>query len=102
MIIEKLKEKMINRSDPIMDVIISANSETGSPIITARFLMFLYTSNFFISTADSLNASWGLNNDTNEVSKNSNHCTRYQHEYQHTGNSFFQICVLTEKVTCIK
>ncbi|WP_181899505.1 hypothetical protein [Flagellimonas nanhaiensis] len=48
---------MINRSDPIMDVIISANSETGSPIITARFLMFLYTSNFFISTADSLNAS---------------------------------------------
>jgi hypothetical protein len=38
---EKLKEKMINNNDPIIAVIMSANNEMGSPIIIARFLMFL-------------------------------------------------------------
>ncbi len=44
----KLKEKMINKREPITDVIIKANSDIGKPIITARFLIFLYTSYFFI------------------------------------------------------
>lgn len=38
---EKLKEKMINNNDPIIAVIMSTNNEMGSPIIIARFLMFL-------------------------------------------------------------
>ncbi len=38
---KKLKEKMTNNNEPITAVIISANSDMGKPIITARFLMFL-------------------------------------------------------------
>jgi hypothetical protein len=37
----KRKEKMINNSVPIMEVIISAKSDMGKPIITARLRMFL-------------------------------------------------------------
>ncbi|SRX76302.1 hypothetical protein AEQU3_03302 [Aequorivita antarctica] len=41
MIIPKLKEKMITKSDAIIEIIITANREMGSPNMTARFLMFL-------------------------------------------------------------
>jgi hypothetical protein len=37
----KLKEKMMIKREPIIAVIINANSEIGSPIISARFLIFL-------------------------------------------------------------
>ena len=45
----KLKEKMIHNNEPITAVIITANSDIGKPMITALFLIFLYTSYFFIS-----------------------------------------------------
>ena len=48
MIIPKLKEKMMINNDARMETIIKANSEMGNPNMTARFLMFLYTSYFFI------------------------------------------------------
>jgi len=48
MIIPKLKEKMMINNDAKIETIINANREMGSPKITARFLMFLYTSYFFI------------------------------------------------------
>lgn len=38
---KKLNENMISNNVPRTDVIISANSEIGKPIITARFLIFL-------------------------------------------------------------
>ena len=47
-IIPKLKEKMMINSEAKMETIIKANREMGSPNMTARFPMFLYTSNFFI------------------------------------------------------
>ena len=47
-IITKLKEKMMINNDAKIETIINANREMGSPKITARFLMFLYTSYFFI------------------------------------------------------
>jgi hypothetical protein len=37
----KLNEKMMNNKEPITDVIIKANWDMGSPIITARLRMFL-------------------------------------------------------------
>ena len=37
----KLNEKMMNNKEPITDVIINANNDMGSPIITARLRMFL-------------------------------------------------------------
>ena len=40
-IIPKLKEKMIIKSDAIIEIIIRANREIGSPKMTACFLMFL-------------------------------------------------------------
>ncbi|MDR5591655.1 hypothetical protein [Christiangramia sp. SM2212] len=40
-IIVKLKEKMMTRSEAIMEIIINANREIGSPKMTALFLMFL-------------------------------------------------------------
>jgi hypothetical protein len=43
-IITKLKEKMMINNDARIETIISTNREMGSPKITARFLMFLYTS----------------------------------------------------------
>jgi hypothetical protein len=47
-IIQKLNEKMMTIKDASIDIIIRANSEMGSPKMTACFLMFLYTSNRFI------------------------------------------------------
>jgi hypothetical protein len=44
----KLKEKMIINNDANIETIIKANREMGKPKMTARFLMFLYTSYFFI------------------------------------------------------
>jgi len=41
MMTKKLKENMMNSNDPITEIIIKANNEMGSPIITARFLIFL-------------------------------------------------------------
>jgi hypothetical protein len=41
MIIPKLKEKMMIKSEAIIATIINANSVNGNPKITARFLMFL-------------------------------------------------------------
>ncbi|ASO04577.1 hypothetical protein AREALGSMS7_01102 [Arenibacter algicola] len=46
-IIQKLNEKMMTIKDASIDIIIRANSEMGSPKMTACFLMFLYTSNCF-------------------------------------------------------
>ncbi len=46
-IIQKLNEKMMTINDASIDIIIRANSEMGSPKMTACFLMFLYTSNSF-------------------------------------------------------
>ena len=37
----KLNEKMMNNNEPITDVIIKANSDMGSPMITARLRIFL-------------------------------------------------------------
>jgi hypothetical protein len=37
----KLNEKIMNNSEPITDVIIKANSDMGSPMITARLRIFL-------------------------------------------------------------
>ncbi len=37
----KLNEKMMTNSEPITDIIIKANSDMGSPMITARLRMFL-------------------------------------------------------------
>jgi hypothetical protein len=39
--ITTLKEKMINKSEPIMAVTMRANNDMGKPMIIARFLMFL-------------------------------------------------------------
>ena len=39
--IPKLNEKMMTKSEAIMEIIINANSEMGSPKMTARFLIFL-------------------------------------------------------------
>ena len=47
-IITKLKEKMMINNDARIETIIKANREMGNPKMTARFLMFLYTSYFFI------------------------------------------------------
>ncbi len=47
-IITKLKEKMMINNDARIETIIKANREIGNPKMTARFLMFLYTSYFFI------------------------------------------------------
>ena len=47
-IIAKLKEKMMINNDARIETIIKANREMGNPKMTARFLMFLYTSYFFI------------------------------------------------------
>lgn len=44
----KLKEKMIINNDAKTETIIKANREIGNPKMTARFLMFLYTSYRFI------------------------------------------------------
>jgi hypothetical protein len=41
MMTKKLKEKMMNSNDPMTDVIIKANNEMGSPIMTARFRISL-------------------------------------------------------------
>lgn len=41
MMTAKLKENMMNNSEPITEVIIIANNEMGKPIIIARFRMFL-------------------------------------------------------------
>ena len=49
-IIPKLKEKMMMSNDTKMETIIKANREMGSPKMTARFRMFLKTSNRFIYT----------------------------------------------------
>ena len=43
MIIPKLNEKMMTKSEARMEIIIKANSEMGSPKKTARFRIFLYT-----------------------------------------------------------
>ena len=40
-IIPKLKENIITRSDAIIEIIIMANRERGSPKMTAFFLIFL-------------------------------------------------------------
>ena len=44
----KLKEKMMINNDARIATIIKANREMGNPKMTACFLMFLYTSYFFI------------------------------------------------------
>tara|TARA_R110002073_G_scaffold18880_4_gene69700 strand:+ start:363 stop:566 length:204 start_codon:yes stop_codon:yes gene_type:complete len=44
----KLNEKMMINNDARIETIIKANREMGNPKMTARFLMFLYTSYFFI------------------------------------------------------
>ena len=44
----KLKEKMMINNEARTETIIKANREMGNPKMTARFLMFLYTSYFFI------------------------------------------------------
>jgi hypothetical protein len=41
MIIPKLKEKIMTKSEATIEIIIKANREMGSPKMTARFLMFL-------------------------------------------------------------
>ncbi|WP_262710266.1 MULTISPECIES: hypothetical protein [Antarcticibacterium] len=41
MMIQKLKEKMTTSNEAIMHIIIMAKEETGSPKMTAPFLMFL-------------------------------------------------------------
>ncbi|ADF54416.1 hypothetical protein ZPR_4112 [Zunongwangia profunda SM-A87] len=41
MIIPKLNEKIIMSKEAMMDIIITAKRERGSPKITALFLMFL-------------------------------------------------------------
>jgi hypothetical protein len=40
-IIPKLKEKIMTKSEATMEIIIKANREMGSPKMTALFLMFL-------------------------------------------------------------
>jgi hypothetical protein len=39
--IPKLKEKMMIKREATIEIIIKANNETGSPKMTALFLMFL-------------------------------------------------------------
>ena len=41
MITAKLKEKIMNNNEPITVVIIKANNDMGSPMITARLRIFL-------------------------------------------------------------
>jgi hypothetical protein len=44
----KLKEKMMINNEARIETIIKANREMGNPKMTARFLIFLYTSYFFM------------------------------------------------------
>lgn len=43
-----------------------------------------------------------LNNDSNEIGKYANDGTGDQYEYQNSGDSFFKVCVLTKKMSCVE
>lgn len=45
-----LKENIMTRSEPIIEVICNANNDTGSPIIFARFLMSIGYIGFHYTT----------------------------------------------------
>ena len=81
----------MNNNDPMTEVIIKANNEMGSPIITARFLISLQISQRFI-----------LHYDAYQIGKYTHYRTRNKYEYQNTSNPFFEVGVLPEKMPRIE
>ena len=43
-----------------------------------------------------------LHYDAYEVSKDAHYRTRNKDKYQYTGNAFFEVCILTKKVSGIE
>lgn len=74
-----------------METIIRANSEMGSPKMTAPFLMFLYGSNRFI-----------LNNDSDQVGKDAHDRTGDQDKDEYSGNPLFKVCILPKEMPCVE
>lgn len=95
----RLKEKMVMSRDARMESIKRAKRDMGSPHILALLRMSLYILYFLIGDGIDIIR---LDHDANEIGKDADNSSCNEHEHQYPSDAFFEICVLTKKVTRIE